>query len=354
MRETAVTYDTRSFRRVESTTGSGTERRILERATQLQTGRFAVGIEVLPERLVAVLTDQTGDRKGKRRRVVVNMEPRLLACEIGNVVREIVHTELGLALPNSNVVIGVQLGAPVDSGEGLVLHYRNPSSGSRVIWPEPVPLAEYVQEETGCRVVIENDAASYAVYEQKRGGHDASSFALILMRDGVGGAVVLDDRVVPCPLEVGHLTVRGGARDCRCGRSGCIDSVAGMRAITEIHAQHVGSAPAEFAHLAQSSDDTVVKIFERAGEGIAQGVGAVVTLFGVRLVIVYHDKALDPSGNSSAAVGAFRKSLNTFRDFTFPPLSRNCRLETKSLPDVVGAHGAAVVALHRLNFVPLS
>lgn len=351
-----MNYQTRGFKYVESTTGEGTERKILERAMQLRTGRFAVGVEVLSDhRIVAVLTDHTGHRKGRRRRVVVTMEPRQLAQEIGDVARELVGTELGLDLPSGNVVIGVQMGAPVDSANGMVSHYRNPSPGSSVVWREPVPLAEYVQDETGCRTVIENDAAAYAVYEQKRGGHDASSFALLLIRDGVGCAVVLDDRVLPGPLEVGHLTVGGGGRGCHCGKFGCIESVAGRRAIAEIYAERAGStAPVEFAHLAGSPDPAVAEIFGQAGDAVAQGAAAVVTMFGVELVIIYHDEVLDATKGTKPASAAFRKSIGRFKDYTFPPLRRDCRLETRNLPDTVGAHGAAFVALHRLSFVPLS
>lgn len=351
-----MNYETRGFKHVESTTGEGTERMILERATQLRTGRFAVGVEVLSDhRIIAVLTDHTGHRKGRRRSVVVNMDPHQLARKIGEVVRGLVGTDLGIDLPSGNVVIGVQMGAPVDSANGMVIHYRNPSPGSSVVWRERVPLAEYVQDETGCRTVIENDAAAYAVYEQKRGGHDTSSFALLLIRDGVGCAVVLNDRVLPCPLEIGHLTVGGGGRGCHCGKSGCIESVAGRRAIAEIYAEQSGStAPVELSHLVESPDPAVVQIFAQAGEAVAQGAAAAVTMFGVELVIIYHDEALDAAKGTKPAATAFRSSIDAFRDHTFPPLRRDCRLETKSLPDTVGAHGAAVVALHRLSFVPLS
>jgi glucokinase len=349
------------YHRVERATPDGTVDTILQHATKLRYGKFAVGVEVLPDRIVAVLTDHTGHRFAKRQRYLVDPEPLPVAREIGDVARELAGTELGLDLPCNSIVIGVQIGAPVDSRRGVVLHYRNhltePHFSPRLLlWREPVPLAAYVWEETGCQTVVENDAASYAVYEQKHGGHETSAFAVILIRDGVGGGVVLGDRVSPIPFEVGHLNVRAGGRKCLCGKTGCIESVAGRRAMTAIVAERIGAAaPAEFVALAGGDLATrpeVVEVFQQAGEAIAQGIGAVLTMFGVPLIVVYHHETIADTGSETPATVAFRTGIHSFRDYTFPPL-QGCRLETRPLRPTVGAHGAALVALNRLSFVPI-
>jgi predicted NBD/HSP70 family sugar kinase len=354
----------RAFERVASATARATRDTILRRETQLRFGKFAVGVEVLPERIVAVLTDHAGDRFAKRKWDLENVEPESVAGTIGEVARELASTELGLDLPNGNVVIGIQIGAPVDSRTGTVLAYRNPrdepAHGSRLIWPEPVPLADYVQEETGCRAVVENDAAAYAIYELKWGGHDASSFAVVLIRDGVGAALVLQESVLPCPLELGHLNVTpalvagevvdGERRECLCGKVGCIESVAGRRAMHAVATKRkVLEASIDLETLATWTDPQVLMVFREAGAAVAQGIATLLTLFGVELVVIHHDKVLNPG---TLAADAFHEGLSTFRDYTFEPY-RGSRLETRTLKETVGAHGGALVALNRLSFVPL-
>ncbi len=349
------------YSRVEHATADGTARAILRRAEQLRNGRFAVGVEVLPNRIHAVLVDQNGERIGKRQRHLVTMDPVSLSHEISDVATGLVRTELGIDLPSGNVVIGLQIGAPVDSQRGLVLHYRNHvdeplHAASPVLWPGPVPLAEQVQAETGCRTVVENDGAAYAVYERRHGGHDTPSFAVVIIRDGVGGGLILDRQVLAIPFEIGHLNVRGNDRACLCGRSGCIEAVAGRRAMTAVVAERVGSqARLDFVALTQgdlASSPEVVEVFREAGEAVAQGIGAILTMFGIKLVVVYHDEVMADADSGTPATAAFRDGVATFREHTFPPL-RDCRLETRPLRPTVGAHGAALIALNRLSFVPL-
>jgi predicted NBD/HSP70 family sugar kinase len=157
-----------------SRTSGDIRQRILEQALTRRYGRFAVGVEVLPGELVAVVTDSTGHRYGRRRRHVANMRPESLVSEIGAMVRELVATSLGIYLPSARIAIGVQIGGPVDSRKGVVLSWANhPTDPVFAVhpdhWTSPVALAELVESETGCPTVIENDAAAYAVFEQRFG-----------------------------------------------------------------------------------------------------------------------------------------------------------------------------------------
>lgn len=354
---------TPTIRLLQSRTSDTTRRRISEQATRMRYGRFTVGIEVLPTKVVAVVTDQTGDTLARYQTELPDMRVGTVVREIDSVARYLVRTALAIDLPSPRVAIGVQIGGPVR--DGVVLSWQNhPSELARNPhrWTTEVPLAALVERQTGCRTVVENDAAAYAVYEQRFGvGLDTGSFLVILVRDGVGGGIVLDHRVLSVPFEFGHLTVRPNGRRCSCDLDGCIESLAGRRAMLGIIGELIGSGiepdcVGQAIELADKAgdprSDDVVTVFREAGEAVARGIAGIVTLFGVSHVVVYCDPELTAS-EGKRAVDAFLGAVRTFPQNTFPAL-RGAKLATKPWRSTDGALGAALVALNQLFFVPLS
>jgi predicted NBD/HSP70 family sugar kinase len=214
-----------------------------------------------------------------------------------------------------------------------------------------------VEAETGCCTVIENDAVAYAVYEQKSGvGFDTDSFALLLIRDGIGGAVVLDHHVVPIPCEVGHLNVTTNGRECPCGSHGCVESIAGRRAIRAIVGErmHLGRDAANIQEAISLADgdhgrsEDAVTAFREAGEAVAFVIGSLLTMFGVSHVVIYCDEAM--MDFNSRAVAKFHAGVDTFAEYAFPVFS-SCRLERRRWRSTDGAYGAGLLALNQLFHV---
>jgi predicted NBD/HSP70 family sugar kinase len=227
-------------------------------------------------------------------------------------------------------------------------------------WCERVPLTDLITEATGCQTVVENDAAAYAVYEQRRGiGIEADSFAVVLIRDGVGGGIVLNGQVAPIPFEVGHIVVEPEGRKCSCGNYGCIESIAGRRAIRAIIGDQIGG-PTEPDGIEQAielarTNSAALDAFHTGGQAIARGVASIITLFGVRHVVIYCDPAMaamaaEDDGQPAAAT-AFFQGVATFKKHVFPPLQDGCRVLTKPWRSTDGAVGAAFVALNRIFFI---
>jgi Transcriptional regulator/sugar kinase len=338
---------------------------ILDRAGRLATARFAVGVEILPYELVAVVTDPIGVMLAWRRWPVPEMDVETVVKRISAAARELVSTSLGYELPDSHVGLGLQIGGPVDAHKRIVLSYcNNPTDAAYrehpYQWERPTPLADLVQEETGCRTVVENDAAAYAVYEQRFGvGRQAKSFAVILVRDGIGGGVVLEEQLAPIPFEVGHIRVSINGRRCDCGNFGCIEAYAGRRAILGIVSELMGGKAVienieNIVELSKRDDkaEEVLQAFHEGGTMVARGVATVLTMFGVNQVVIFGPPAMiDRIGNPTAQ--AFLRGLERFPEMTYP-IFRDCSLITRALGRTDGAHGAALVALNQFFFVPVS
>jgi predicted NBD/HSP70 family sugar kinase len=340
---------------------------ILRRSDSISHAPYAVGIAILPFRLIGVITDLEGTNRGVGRRDLPGMDVHHVVQGAAALARYLVRTALGIDLPNPRVRIGLQIGGPVDTATGDVLFYRNPLDNGvgcherEDPWVN-IPLAELVQEATGCPTVVDNDAHALAAYELKL-GVDAASFVLIFINDGVGAGVVLDHRLLPAPIEFGHLRVWDEGRDCTCESVGCIDAHAGRRAIRAAVSELTGvesidsiERAAEVADRNDGMAATALSAFTKAGQSIARGAATMLTLFGPSHLVIYGPEVLVGFGRNSAATDHFLAEVNRFRDYTYPAM-RNCELVRRPLPlhpDLDrGAHGAALIALHRHFYAPL-
>jgi predicted NBD/HSP70 family sugar kinase len=342
---------------------------ILGRANTLGHGPFSIGIEILPFELSGVITDHQGTILDRRRWPLPDMKVGTVVKHMAKVAKDLVATSLGLDLPHPSIGIGLQLGGPVDTHTGTVIRYENnPTDPAitvadpRYLW-ENVKLAELVEQETGCRTVLENDTAALAAVEQKFGaGQEHSTYAVILIRDGVGCNVVMENKLLPGPWELGHIIVWPNGRECECGLVGDIESQAGRRAIRAVVGEQAGHGTddPEWEHavnLALDNSgraDKALRAFEWAGEAIGRGIAKLVTLLNPSCVVIYAPPQLiEPSAGNRRVTDAFMNAVEKFRQQTFPP-QKQFDLVTRRMQPTDGALGAALIALSRLFSVPLT
>lgn len=122
-------------------------------------------------------------------------------------------------------------------------------------------LAADLAADLGLTVTVTNDADAFALGEALAGaglGHRVV-FAVIL-GSGIGGALVIDGRLVAGAGEWGHGTILATAAGrppravphvaCGCGRSGCVNTVGGARGLERLHRLIAGADLASHEILA--------------------------------------------------------------------------------------------------------
>jgi predicted NBD/HSP70 family sugar kinase len=90
------------------------------------------------------------------------------------------------------------------------------------------PLAPELEDLTGLRVLVENDATVAAIGESLYGaGRAAASFFYLHFNLGIGGGLVVDRHPYRGAFggagEIGHMIVKPGGRPCPCGSRGCLE-----------------------------------------------------------------------------------------------------------------------------------
>ncbi len=94
-----------------------------------------------------------------------------------------------------------------------------------------VALVSMLEERTGKKVFIENDANAAAYGEYVAGAaKDADSSVMVTLGTGVGGGIVLNNKIYTgfnfAGAELGHSVIVVDGRQCTCGRKGCLEAYA--------------------------------------------------------------------------------------------------------------------------------
>jgi glucokinase len=138
------------------------------------------------------------------------------------IMRSLAHSLLQGVKP---AAIGVSFGGPVDATMGKVRLSHHVSG-----W-ENIPLREWLEEEFGVAVSIDNDANVAAVGEHRFGaGQGYDSIFYITVSTGVGGGWILNGKpwrgAGGMAGEIGHMVVDPMGPPCLCGKQGCVERFA--------------------------------------------------------------------------------------------------------------------------------
>ncbi len=159
--------------------------------------------------------------------------------------------------------VGVGIAGLVDSHAGLVVDAGN------LGWHD-LALGPQLSARLGVPVVIENDVCASAVAELAvLPGGPVSPWLYLSVGTGIGACVVLDTADGhPLCLNVGHLPVPGGPLLCRCGKYGCLETVASGTAFTQAASARIAADPGHALH-ARAASITGKEVVDSATQGNA-------------------------------------------------------------------------------------
>ena len=182
--------------------------------------------------------------------------------------------------------IGVSVTGPVDPRTGKL--FTPPNTGPVLAGLE---LGEALSRAACLEVRVDRDTNAAALGEHRCGSaRGTANFVFITVSTGVGGAVMLDGRLIRgadgVAGEIGHICVERGGPRCGCGRRGCVEAIASgpsiaRRAEAELRAAEGAEfrAAESFARTpaATKSDEgsaAAASVAARAGEAITASISS--------------------------------------------------------------------------------
>lgn len=131
-----------------------------------------------------------------------------------------------------------------------------------------------LKEMTGILVKAGNDANVAALGELwKGGGAGARSMIMVTLGTGVGGGIIIDEKIVPgyhgAGGEIGHVHVEDSITDpCNCGNCGCLEQVASATGIARLAREEL--AASDEPSVMRGRDHVSAKtVFDAVKEGDA-------------------------------------------------------------------------------------
>lgn len=308
-------------------------------------GPAMIGVEFIPGLVHAVLTDADANVLETAAVEIDENSPHRVVSAIAELV-----DEMAARHPDTRATscpVAVQIGGPVDSVTGDVLHYDKPWRADDAAWKE-VPLGDLIAERTKRPALIYNDAQALANYESRFGlGRELGTVAVLAVRRGIGAKLVLDGHVASFPMEIGiyvssratnrhrTMTKRRPSIEHRSGTAAIAKRVA---SITGMRCESVEDAAAIADHA-----DKALDVFWRAGADLAGGMAAIQAVIDPEAWAIYGPDALvDSSARSGRAFLAGLATMSRHLDWDgLRPGMFHLRSTTGSL----GARAAAVAAL---------
>lgn len=248
--------------------------------------------------------------------------------------------------------IGVGVPGPVIADKGIV--------SAPPIMPgwDDFAIRQRLRDQWRKPITLDNDADLGALGEWAYGsGQGESNLVYIKIGTGIGCGILLDGQIYHGVLgtagEIGHVTISEDGPPCTCGNYGCLEAMAGGRAIAQraqlaikagqrtqlMDMNHGHEITARDVALAAQAGDTVSQqLLNDAGRHIGSAIASLINLLNPGVVLI-------GGGVTNAGdflLGPIRQAVN---ERTMRPSLRAARIERAGLGRRSTALGAVSLAL---------
>lgn len=216
--------------------------------------------------------------------------------------------------------IGIGFPFPVNFREG------KPDSPPNVPLWHDYPLRKIYEKEFGCPVLVDNDVNVMALGEGYKGcTTDESDFLFVKVGTGIGAGLIVDGKIYRgangCAGDIGHIAVDGSTVRCHCGNKGCLEAVAGGKALAAraMETAANGESPylkevltrkgqltaGDINNGAIIGDLSCIQLIKDAGNAIGEVLAKLVSFFNPSSIVVGGGL----SGFGNLFIGAIREAV---------------------------------------------
>ncbi|NEP15730.1 MAG: ROK family protein [Leptolyngbya sp. SIO4C1] len=183
------------------------------------------------------------------------------------VIAAIVNAVAQLDPTREATAIGLGMPGPADRA-GRVAQISINLDG----WLE-VPVADWLEAQTGYPVTAENDANCAAIGEAWLGaGRQFQDWILLTLGTGVGGAIFLNGQLFTghsgAAGELGLITIDPNGPVCNSGNSGSLEQHCSMRALQ----RETGQSPQQLAEAARAGNPDAIALWQQYGRLLGAGI----------------------------------------------------------------------------------
>ena len=305
---------------------------------------FGVGIEVGAGNVTVVLVDLQGEvREKSHQEFSTGRSGKFLLGQIYDRTERLLESLSGKWRKRIDG-IGIAVPGFIDKDQGIIRESVN-IRGFR-----NMPMVADLQSRFGMNAVLEKSSRAMALAEIWCSGRDPSSdFICVDLGAGIGIGIVHNGLIYrganDISGEIGHTVVEPNGIVCTCGKRGCLETVAGGKALANMAKELVtkkygikSKGIEAIQQAAEAGDAHAIQLLEKVGRYIGIAIANVINLFDPAGVVL--------NGRLVDVGPLFLDSLNeTIRANSIGLFDRRCTIEISSLGRWAGALGAAMLPL---------
>jgi len=316
--------------------------------------RLVIGLDLGEEKFVGALVNLRGEVREVVTAPVVGRD----ASERLVILQQLVDT---LHSGGKDRVLGIGVATP-----GLVDTERGTIWAANTFGWQDLPLGALLRERTNLPTYVANDARALALGEYHFQRSDVGgNLVVINVGMGIGAGIIING--VPFEGdgygagEIGHTTVTEPSAQCRCGRYGCLETVASSWAILSAAtaaanarpesplglrlAKHGNLTIADVKAAARNGDAFAGTVIKDAARPLGQAIAGLIGALNIRRIVLLGD-----------VTELGEPWLNVVRqeaaDSAFPLLSADTHIEIGHHHDNVVVLGAVALLLtHELGLL---
>jgi len=251
--------------------------------------KYAIGVDIGGTNIRAALINSDGDVELKVKELTGSDPLTVLFKLIDSLY----------AQQGDNIYgIGLAVAGIVDRYNGIVIRSPNIQRLTGLTLK-----SEIANKYNNC-VVIENDANAAAYGEKCAGsGRNFRDFVTLTLGTGIGGGIVINDRLLPAAAEIGHISINANGLPCACGSIGCLETYASASAIAssavseiekgkesilkDLYGGNLYKITTEDIYNAALEGDSLSRtVLKEAGKSLGIGIANIINIFSPEAVIL--------------------------------------------------------------------
>lgn len=248
--------------------------------------RYLIGLNLAQNRFIGSVVDLRGEIQKTFEVPIKNGDGRKAIQLVYRIVDQLLKEEW-------KSLMGIGVGAPglIDTRAGVVVNAVN------LDWQD-LPLARLLEERYQLPVRILNDSQATAIGEFVYGEHASDGNLIVInISHGIGAGILINGRLFQgdggSAGEIGHILVRENGQLCRCGRKGCLETLASGWAVLQSMQRLPGLAEVTTLEELQTkfyADDPLVKeIILEAGRSLGTTIGGLVGTLNIKKIVLTGD-----------------------------------------------------------------
>ena len=254
--------------------------------------------------------------------------------------------------------IGVAAAGCIDIGKGSIVESPN-----LPLWHN-IQLADILHKEFDVTVYLMNDASAAAMGEFYLGaGRGVRNMVYLTVSTGIGGGIIINGDLYEgsdgCAGELGHMVIDVDGPECKCGRRGCLETLASGTAIARMakemlehtegsllwgvdHNPMDNMTSVMVASAAKQGDPLSNEVVRLAGKYLGIGLADIVNIFNP-------DKIVIGGGVSKMGELILKPARKAMKDYAFKLPVRRVSVVKSRLGANAGVIGASLYVTKRME-----